>query len=143
MRAVPRAAIVWPSDFTRQVSVLSGGQGFSRRQRLLKAAEYEAVLGHRCAVRTTYFQVMAKPNEAGQARLGMIVSKRLLPHAVDRNRVRRRIREAFRQMAASLPGLDLVVRLHAVPDRNTPREAQSRDLLGALEKAVDKCFPAC
>jgi ribonuclease P protein component, eubacterial len=122
---------------------LSGGLGFSRRQRLLKAAEYEAVFAHRCAVRTAYFQVMAKPNELGHARLGMIVSKRLFPHAVDRNRVRRRIREAFRQMAAGLPALDLVVRLLAVPDKNTPREEQSRDLLGALEKATSKCSPAC
>jgi len=86
---------------------------------------------------------MAKPNELGHARLGMIVSKRLFPHAVDRNRVRRRIREAFRQMAAGLPALDLVVRLLAVPDKNTPREEQSRDLLGALEKATSKCSPAC
>lgn len=143
MRAVPRAAIVWPSDRPRPIAALSAGQGFSRRQRLLKAAEYEAVFNHRCAVRTAYFQVLAKPNELGQARLGMIVSKRLLPNAVDRNRVRRRIREAFRLAAANLPGLDLVVRLQAVPGGNTPRDVQNRDLRNALERAVAKCSPAC
>lgn len=143
MRAVPRAVIVWPSNFTRQVSDLSGGQGFSRRQRLLKAAEYEAVFAHRCAVRSVYFQVMAKPNELGLARLGMIVSKRLFPHAVDRNRERRRIREAFRKMAETLPALDLVVRPQAVPGKAIRRTEQNQDLLGALEKAVQKCSPAC
>ncbi|MEW6132682.1 MAG: ribonuclease P protein component [Pseudomonadota bacterium] len=122
---------------------MSGGLGFSRRQRLLKAAEYEAVFEHRCAVRTTYFQVLAKPNELGQARLGMIVSKRLFPHAVDRNRERRRIRETFRQMAANLPALDLVVRPQQTPDGNTPCQAQIRDLRNALAKAALKCFPAC
>jgi ribonuclease P protein component len=122
---------------------LSGGPGFSRRQRLLKAAEFEAVFTHRCAVRTAYFQVMAKPNALGHARLGMVVSKRLFPHAVDRNHMRRRIREGFRHVAAGLPALDLVVRPQAGPDKNAPREEQSQDLLDALEKATKKCFPAC
>ena len=86
---------------------------------------------------------MAKPNEQGYARLGVVVSKRLFPHAVDRNRMRRRIREAFRRIAAGLPALDLVVRPQAVPDRNVSREDRNLDLLSALEKAAKKCFPAC
>ena len=139
MRAAPRAVIAWLS----KALDLSGGQGFSRRQRLLKAAEYEAVFTHRCAVRTAYFQVLAKPNELGLARLGMIVSKRLFPHAVDRNRMRRQIREAFRHMAANLPALDLVVRPQSVPDKNAPRGTQNEDLRSALEKAAKKCSPAC
>lgn len=139
MRVVPRAVIVSPFKSTG----LSGGQGFTRRQRLLKAAEYEAVFAHRCAVRSSYFQVLAKPNELGQARLGMIVSKRQFPHAADRNRERRRIRETFRQMAANLPALDLVVRPQQVPDSNTPRQAQIQDLRNALAKAAQKCSPGC
>jgi ribonuclease P protein component len=122
---------------------LSGGPGYSRRQRLLKAAEFEAVFAHRCAVRTTYFQVMAKPNELGQARLGMIVSKRLFHRAVDRNHMRRQIRETFRHMAASLPALDLVVRPQAVPEKTALREDRRQDLLIALGKAAEKCCPAC
>ena len=101
------------------------------------------MFNHRCAVRTAYFQVLAKPNETGAARLGMIVSKRLFPHAVDRNRMRRRIREAFRHLAANLPALDLVVRPQVVPAGNTPRGQQNQDLHSALEKAAKKCFPAC
>jgi ribonuclease P protein component len=122
---------------------LSGGQGFSRRLRLLKAAEFEAVLAHRCAARTAYFQVMARPNEQGIARLGLIVSSRLLPRAVDRNRMRRRIRETFRQIAASLPALDLVVRPLAIPPETVPAEERRRDLLSAFGKAAEKCCPAC
>lgn len=100
------------------------------------------MFAHRCAVRTAYFQVMAKPNEQGHARLGMIVSKRQFPHAADRNRIRRKIREAFRQMAASLPALDMVVRSQTVPVLGTPRGEQDQDLQGALEKAAKKCSPA-
>jgi ribonuclease P protein component len=122
---------------------LTGGQGFSRRQRLLKAAEFEQVFACRCAVRSLNFQVMGRPNELGHARLGMIVSKRLFPHAVDRNYVRRQIREAFRRMAANLPALDLVVRPLAAPVKTALHEELQQDLLCALEKAAEKCCPAC
>jgi len=94
-------------------------------------------------VRSVYFQVLARPNEQGFARLGMIVSKRLFPHAVDRNRMRRRIREAFRRMAVDLPALDMVVRPNIASGKHDPRTALSEDLRGALEKAARKCFPAC
>jgi ribonuclease P protein component len=122
---------------------LSGGSGFARRQRLLKAAEFEAVFANRCAARTTYFQVMARPNELGCARLGMVVSKRLYPLAVDRNRMRRLIREAFRHMAAGLPSVDLVVRPQTAVDRLPPNQAQRLDLADAINMATDKCSRAC
>lgn len=121
---------------------MSGGEGFSRRQRLLKAAEYEAVFSHRCSVRTLNFQIMGRPNEFGHARLGIIVSKRLFPRAVDRNHMRRKIREAFRHLAESLPALDLVVRPMAAPTETMPREDLRQDLLNALGKAAEKCCPA-
>lgn len=140
MLAAPRAVIAWPFEAEPR---LSGGLGFSRRQRLSKAAEFEAVFDHRCAVRTAYFQVLAKPNEVGHARLGLVVSRRLFPHAVDRNRIRRRIREAFRQLAPQLPALDIVVRPQAVPAQPGAREEHRRDLLEALAKAAEKCSPAC
>lgn len=85
---------------------------------------------------------MAKPNDLGHARLGLVVSKRLFPRAVDRNRMRRRIREAFRQQAAGLPSLDLVVRTQAVPPA-TLQEVLRQDLLNAFGLAAKKCCPAC
>lgn len=103
--------------------------------RLTTAAEFEAVMHYRCAVRTRYFQVMGRPNELGHARLGMIVSKRLFSRAVDRNRMRRQIRETFRMMAQSLPALDLVVRPHSQPEIFSLVE----DLRKAFGNAVAKC----
>ncbi len=116
--------------------------GFSRRQRLLRAAEFEAVFEHRRAVRTHYFQVLGKPNETGFARLGMIVSKKLFSRAVDRNHVRRQIREAFRHLAPGLPALDLIVRPLRKPGPSS-RETMLQDLLSAFERAVEKCSPGC
>lgn len=43
------------------------------------------------------------------ARLGLAVSKKQARHAVDRNRLKRLIRESFRLYRHSLPQLDIVV----------------------------------
>jgi ribonuclease P protein component len=78
---------------------------------------------------------MARPNELGHARLGMIVSKRLFSRAVDRNRIRRLIRETFRLSVQTLPALDLVVRPYNRPERVLAAE----DLRTALSSAAVKC----
>lgn len=44
-----------------------------------------------------------------QGRLGIVVAKRNVRLAVNRNRLKRLIREAFRQQQHCLPGLDVVV----------------------------------
>ena len=56
-----------------------------------------------------------RPQGASEARLGLVVGKKLLKRAVDRNRVKRIVREQFRLRRARLPVCDLVVRLHARP----------------------------
>ena len=65
---------------------------FSRTARLLKPAEFERVFTENERARTDTLLVMARPNELGKARLGMVVAKRLLPRAVDRIMARGRIR---------------------------------------------------
>lgn len=45
------------------------------------------------------------------ARLGLVVGKKQLKKAVDRNRLKRIAREVFRLHRAQLPDLDLVLRL--------------------------------
>lgn len=45
------------------------------------------------------------------ARLGLVIAKRLIPKAHDRNRIKRVIREVFRCERAKLPHWDLVVQL--------------------------------
>ena len=55
------------------------------------------------------FSVHALPNEFGEPRLGLSVSKKV-GSAVTRNGVRRRLKEIFRSSGDGLPGdLDLVV----------------------------------
>jgi len=47
------------------------------------------------------------PTELGQARLGLAIAKRAVPHAVDRNAIKRQIREVFRN-CSDLPSMDIV-----------------------------------
>jgi ribonuclease P protein component len=44
-----------------------------------------------------------------EARLGLVVPKRIAPRALDRNRVKRVARESFRHWRGTLPPLDLVL----------------------------------
>ncbi len=61
--------------------------------------------------------------------MGMAISKKVLRRAVDRNRVKRLMRESFRHNAARLPSVDIVLSLS---QRNRLRDEDS--LLRALEK---------
>jgi len=46
---------------------------------------------------------------ASEARLGLVVPKRVAPRALDRNRVKRVARESFRHWRGTLPPLDVVL----------------------------------
>jgi ribonuclease P protein component len=72
--------------------------------------------------------VLAKPNELDHARLGLAISKRIIKHAVGRNRVKRLVRESFRQHQQSLMGLDIVVL-----SRKGAPQASNPELTAALQ----------
>ena len=77
--------------------------------RLTDSPEFERVYRQGTAYRGRLFSVHAFPNEHGNARLGLSVSRKV-GKAVTRNTVRRRLREVFRLCVSEIPGdLDLVV----------------------------------
>jgi ribonuclease P protein component len=53
------------------------------------------------------FRILSVPSV--QPRLGLAIAKRLMPRAVDRNRTKRLVREAFRHGRHALPARDYVV----------------------------------
>jgi ribonuclease P protein component len=81
--------------------------------------------------------VFARPRSEGGLRLG-ITATRKTGGAVLRNRARRRVREIFRQWAATAPdsGVDLVVNISARAAR-APFAALSGELTALLARAVD------
>lgn len=60
---------------------------------------------------------MAIRHENPEARLGLVVGKRALRHASDRNRVKRIIRETFRRQRHAFPAFDVVIQLTRSPER--------------------------
>ncbi len=58
---------------------------------------------------------LPRPEGDTDARLGLVIGKKLLKRAVDRNRVKRIVREQFRLRRAALPVCDLIVRLASKP----------------------------
>lgn len=55
------------------------------------------------------FALISCTNGIEHARLGLAIAKRHVPLAVERNRIRRVIRESFRHYQAVLRGIDIVV----------------------------------
>lgn len=62
-------------------------------------------------MRGTCVDIHSRPNDLAHARLGLIVSRRVVPHATQRNRYKRLMREAFRLGQQELGNLDVVARL--------------------------------
>jgi ribonuclease P protein component len=82
---------------------------FPRSCRLLDAAAFDRVFRQAARSRDELFTVLWRANGVGRARLGLAVSKKHVKRAVDRNRIKRIIRESFRHHQTTLLGLDLVV----------------------------------
>jgi ribonuclease P protein component len=75
---------------------------FPRSRRLLTRADFKRILGQPGRSADAWFAVAAKRPAADDthragARLGLAISRKALSRAVDRNRVKRIVREAFRQ----------------------------------------------
>ncbi len=81
---------------------------FQRRQRLCQGAQFERVFARPFRSADRHFTILARANETGIARLGLVVGKRVDKRAVARNRLKRVIRESFRHQP-TLASNDYVV----------------------------------
>ena len=73
------------------------------------------------------FKLVATLNKLGYPRLGLAISRKTVARAVDRNRIKRIVRESFRNNAPTMRSLDVVVRA-TVKARAQPNALLSRKL---------------
>lgn len=85
-------------------------QGFGRKLRLLTASDYKAVFdAAEFKVSSAQLLVLAINTGHADPRLGLVISKKNIRFAVQRNRVKRLVRESYRKHQLQLSGLDIVV----------------------------------
>lgn len=83
---------------------------FPPQLRLLSGGDFQLVFkGTECRSSDKALTLLARQNGLDHARLGLAISKRFIKTAVGRNRVKRLLRESFRQHQSMLAGLDIVV----------------------------------
>mgnify|MGYP001816258655 FL=1 len=87
--------------------------------------------------RDKLFTVLCRRNAIDTARLGLAISKKHCRLATARNRIKRVVRESFRQQQEQLSGLDIVV-------INQPGAmlASNADIVDSLDKHWQRCSKA-
>lgn len=91
------------------IKTIKRTKGFSKQERLLTPAEYSRVF--ECAEKSSdrYLTILARVNTVGFPRLGLAISKKSARQAVQRNRIKRVIRESFRSQKHRIPAMDMIV----------------------------------
>jgi len=129
---VPKAAGSSYPKFTDLILVPAQPQQLthSQERRLRRKREFDAVYAHGRRFGNGFFGVTAYVNVQGWPRLGLAVAVKTAGNAVERNRIRRVIRESFRLHQHEIPALDLVVsaRLRARGAVNAELRAQLEPL---------------
>jgi len=83
---------------------------FGKNRRLLGASDFQPVFKQaRYKVSCQHLLVLALPANGAFTRVGLVVAKKNVRRAVDRNRIKRILRESFRHNQGLLPAVDIVI----------------------------------
>ena len=83
----------------------------ARQAKIVKTDDFSSVFNLRKRIASQHLVMRYRINEANLPRLGLIVSKKTAKLAVQRNYMRRVLRELFRLNQPQLPIIDLVVQV--------------------------------
>ena len=83
---------------------------FGREKRLLTPRQFKAVFDSPSGkVPGRHVLLLARDNDLPHPRLGLVIGKKSVKLAVERNRIKRQIRETFRLHQLELTGWDIVI----------------------------------
>lgn len=102
------------------------------------AREFRAVFAGAERYADRYFTILVGPNSREGARLGMAISRRNARRAVDRNRLKRLVRERFRHRREQLAAFDCVVMVRP-PAAGAARATLNASLERLWERVARQC----
>lgn len=134
MEAAPLLGLVAPEAVRDSQSSITTSAELTPAHRLLREDGFDHVV-HAESLSDKRFKIYFVRNGKKNARLGIVASKRILPGAVQRNRVKRAIREAFRRHTIKSQQIDMVVMV-----RNADTQVTiSKDLVTLFTRLEDRC----
>lgn len=114
---------------------------FPRRARLLKPDQFKAAFERGNRLNEKWLTAVVVTSPGSESRLGLAVPKKSVPLAVDRNRIKRQIRESYRLRRSALPPVDIVILAKGGCLQATPEQ-----LGGVLDRlwtrVVAQCAPS-
>ncbi len=116
---MPRAA---PGFAPERVLSASADRSFPRSARLTRPREFRRVFDGAVKSNDRAFTLLARRSLAPGARLGLAISKKCARRAIDRQRIKRLVRESFRHVRGELPAIDIVVMCRPVAVDMSNRE---------------------
>lgn len=111
---------------------------FARRARLLKPDEFKAAFEKGRRYNEALLTAVVSPNTLGLPRMGLAIAKKTVPLATARNRIKRHIRESFRQSQQRLPMVDIVIL-----SRPATLKASSQELRDTLNRLWTRITEQC
>ncbi len=81
---------------------------FPKELKIRTNSEYEEIFGKSKRLNTDHFVILFAPNSLGYPRMGLVVGKKAAPGAVERNRIKRVLREVFRLNKPLFGSMDVV-----------------------------------
>lgn len=115
--------------------------GFTRQLRLTRPAEFKVMFDAAQRLGNRQLNILCRANGLDYARLGLIVARKHLRHANQRNRLKRQIRESFRLHQHALQGRDIVVLLRADVSKSSNAVLREQ-LTRGWEQVKEQCAPS-
>ncbi|GHF90190.1 ribonuclease P protein component [Thalassotalea marina] len=82
---------------------------FTRESRLLTPSQFQSVFSNPSRFGSSHFTILITQSNDDNNRLGLAIAKKRVKLAVQRNRIKRLVRESFRLNQHQLPHIEMVV----------------------------------